>query len=122
MSLATQTDSTEIIAIERRLQAAADKLESLVKDVAVARQIREHDSDRRKAALAKSMVTFLEAGESAAAADAKARASYVYCETMKELAAQLRSSEESIAAWDAAKTQFECSRSLLAVARELTRM
>lgn len=121
MSLAHDTtDSHELAAIEQRLNAAAQKLASLVKPIGQARQIIEFSGDMRKAALARAMTGFLGEGESAAAADAKARASFNYGEEMKRLAHELRSAEETKAEWEATRVLWESTRSILSLHKSLT--
>lgn len=114
-----QTDSSEIAALEKRLSETADQLAALVPDMGKAKQIIEFASDQRKRALAKAMSQWLDGGESASAAEAKGRASYVYGEELAELANQLREAETTKARWEATKCQFEACRSLLAMQREL---
>jgi hypothetical protein len=106
MPVADQTSTKEVSDLERRLAEAADKLTDLSAAVGAARQIAEFNSDMRKRALAKVMTTFLDQGESAAAADAKARGSYAYGEEMKLLATHLREAETIKAEWAGAQAQF----------------
>ncbi len=122
MQVSDLSDSSEVYALEKRLMITAETLAGMVKGLGKARQIREFASDRKKQILAKCMSTFLGEGESAAAAEAKARASFLYDEEMTKVAQQLASAEEAIAAWEATKTIWESCRSLLALQRTMSQM
>jgi hypothetical protein len=122
MEVADLTDSKELFDLQRRLAEAGDKLSRLVSAVGLARQVAEFNSDMRKRALALAMTVFLDQGESAAAAEAKARASFQYGEAMKDLAAQLRDAETTKAEWEAARIQFESCRSLLSAYKEMSKL
>jgi hypothetical protein len=99
--------------LQDRLTLAADKLSSMTGDVAVARQVVNFDSDRRKRALAIAAAPLLAAGNTNAGADTEARASGVYAAAMKQLGEQYAAAEKVLAEWEATKIQFECARSLL---------
>lgn len=112
-------DYSTIEAISARLIEASDALGNMTERVAKARQIRDYDSDRRKRALSCAVVDFLKGGESAAAAEHKARASESYGEMMKARAKDLATAEIVIAEWDAEKIKWETARSLLSVQKSL---
>lgn len=111
-------DFSETFAIQRRLVEASDQLIAMADEVAVARQVREHDGDRRRRCLAIAAAPLLAAGSSSAASDTEARASEAYGKGLKILAQQLVSAEKTIALWEATKIQIECARSLLAMQRD----
>lgn len=122
MHVSDLSDSREIYDLEQRLQSSADKLAGMVAAVGKARQIIEFSGDQRKRALAKAMTPFLDSGESATAADAKARASFNYGEELKELTGYLREAETAKAEWEATRIQWDTARSLLSAQREMSKM
>jgi len=122
MHVSELADSQEVFQLEKRLQETADQLAALVPDMGKAKQVIEFISDQRKRALAKSMSQWLDSGESAAAAEAKGRSSFVYGEELAELATQLKAAETTKARWEATKCQWESCRSLLAMQREMSSM
>lgn len=100
-----------------QLQRAAKTLEGMAVELAAAKQVKEFNHDRCKQVLSICVAVFLEGGESAAAAEHKARASNAYGERLIELQMQYRSALETIEKADAAKVLFEAARSLLSVER-----
>lgn len=108
--------------ISRRLMEATDKMQQMAQQVAEARQIREFDSERRKRALALSVVPFLEQGESATAAEHKARATKLYADNMKTAGRDLVLAEKAIADWTALQARFEALRSLLSVQKSIANL
>lgn len=114
-------DYSETMALQRRLTHAADTLSANADSVALARQVREYDSDRRRRCLAIAAAPLIAAGASSAAADTEARASEVYAKAMKQLAEQLLAAEKTLALWEATKIQVEVARSLLAMQRDSMR-
>lgn len=122
MHVSELTDSSEVYVLEKRLSDTADSMARITKEIGKARQIIEFAGDMRKRALAKAVTPFLDQGESAAAADAKGRASYNYGEELKGLQAQLIEAETVRAEWDSLRIQFESARSLLSAHKEMSRM
>lgn len=119
MRVQTSADYSTIEAISERLIEASDALGMMADRVAKARQIRDYDNDRRKRALSCAVADFLKSGESATAAEHKARASESYAETMKARGTEFAAAEAVIAEWDAAKIRWETARSLLSVQKSL---
>ena len=122
MNVSQLSDSNEVYQLEKRLSETADQLAHMVNDYGKAKQVIAFDSDQRKRVLAKAMSTFLDAGETVSAAEAKGRSTFVYGEELAKLASQLRSAEETRAKWEATKCQWESCRSLLAMQREMGAM
>jgi hypothetical protein len=122
LNVSDLADSQQVYQLQKRLQDAADKLAALVPQVGKARQIIEFASDQRKRALAKAMTPYLDGGESASSAEAKARASFNYGEEMLVLAKALTKAEQTKAEWEALKVAWESSRSLLSMEKELSRL
>lgn len=91
----------------------------MIELVAKARVIRDYDGERRKAILSRAVADFLKEGESAAAAEHKARASSSYADCMKLVRKELESTESVVAEWEAAKLRFEAARSLLSIQKQL---
>lgn len=110
-------DFSDVVALQKRLMQAADKLSAMAASVAQARQVREYDSDRRRRCLAIAAKPLLLAGESSAAADTEARASEPYAQAMKQLGAELAAAEKVIAEWEATKIMWESARSLLSMSK-----
>lgn len=110
-----KADYSDTLELQRKLTESADTIQAMSSDVAIARQVREYDSDRRKRLLAQATAPFLNAGDSSAAAETKARASQSYADSMKELGKQLIEAEKVLASLDALKIQFEVARSLLSL-------
>jgi hypothetical protein len=115
-------DGNDIQALQQRLTHFAEKLEGMDVEYGHARQIREYDSDRRKACLARYTLVHLNLGDSSAAAETKARTEKGYMKEMAEMGKQLESAEAIIAKWQAINCQFEASRSLLSCGREMLKI
>lgn len=113
------SDFHSIDFISKKLFEATEDMQEMADSVAKARQVREYDSDRRKRALSCGVSDFLKAGESATAAEHKARASDSYAQLMKEMAKDLIAAEKVIAEWAALNARFEALRSLLSVQKSL---
>lgn len=114
-------DFSETFELQRRMTEAVDKLVAMTGTVAIARQVREFSSDRRKRVLAIAAMPFIKAGQSSASADTESRASEQYAEAMKQLGKELIAAEKAIAEWDATRITIECARSLLAMQRDSMR-
>lgn len=114
-------DHTETQRIANRMQSCTRKLHELAGQVGAARQIREFNSDQRKAALSVEVVKALKDGESATAAEHIGRASPAYGQKLDVLAKQYEAAEACIAAWQAEMASFEAARSLLSFSKESLR-
>lgn len=112
-------DYSTVESISKRLIEATDAMDAMIEDVAKARVVRDYDSDRRKAILSSAVADFLKDGESATAAEHKARSSQTYAECMKLLRKELEAAETTVAKWEAAKLRFEAARSLLSIQKQL---
>jgi hypothetical protein len=110
----------DVIAIQKRLKAASGELNNpaSISLYAQARQVISYDSDRRKNLLAKYTVKYLKEGESATAAEAKARADASYQEEFQTQAEELQTAESVIAKRRGTETSWESARSLLSFQRE----
>lgn len=113
------TDFHSIDVISRRLFETTEEMQAMTDAVAKAKQCREYDSDRRKRALSCGVADYLKSGESATAAEHKARASDSYAELMKATARDLIVAEKTIHEWIALQARFEALRSLLSVQKSL---
>lgn len=114
-----QHDHSDIASIQRQLQEACDELSHMVDAVAKARQIKEWDGERRKAALSVQVAPLL-ADNSAAAAEHKARASEAYHGAMAALSTDLYAAEKAILRYETTRIKWESARSLLSLARTIT--
>lgn len=102
---------------QAQLQKCALRLAAMSMSLALARQVLEYSSDRRKQALAIAMKIHLDQGESAAAAECKARASDYYANKLSELAEQDRGAEEVVAKYGTTKIMWSSAQMLLAAER-----
>lgn len=114
-----QRDWSDIASIQREMMETSESLESMADEIAKARQIREYDSERRRAALS-SQVSKLLGDHSAAAAEHMARASEAYHRAMAELGSQLFLAEKSVAKYEGLKCKWESCRSLLSMAKHIS--
>src|SRR5215472_10187924 len=112
------SDFSEIGVIQKKLMDATNRIYSMSGSVGQARQVREYDSDRRKNLLAKHSRASINAGESAAASEAIARANPAYLAEFNALAAQRESAERLIANWEAMHVLYEAARSMLSMKKE----
>lgn len=112
-------DYSDVQRLGEELLAIAGMLSSLTPELSKARTVRDYDGDRRKRALSRSVSPYLIAGESAAAAEHKARGSEMYAKDMKRLRAEFESAEEVIARHDALRVRWESVRSLLSIQKSL---
>lgn len=115
-----QPDHNDALKVEQRLRAATNELHKLAEPVAMARQVKEFSSERRKALLAQFTVPLL-IGNSSAAAEAMARANPEYLAGLTALEEQYRTSENMIAKWQATICTFDAARSLMSMSKEQLR-
>ena len=113
-------DYSDVQKLGAELLSIADKISQMTPEISKAQMIRDFSSDRRKRALAKAVLPFLSSGESAAAAEHKARALPAYGAELQALGDDLRSAEDVIARHAALKTKWESVRSLLSIQKALT--
>lgn len=120
MKIQTPADYSSIEAISERLIEASDAIGNMASRVAMARQVRDYDGDRRKKALSCAVKDSQATGAaSITAAEHQARASESYANAMLELSKSYRSAEQTIAEWEAAKIKWETARSLLSIQKQL---
>lgn len=113
-------DYTDGINAEKSLRAANNKLHELAPQVALARQVKEFSSDRRKELLARFTKAYLADG-SVAQAEVSARADHGYEAGLSELEKQYQAAEHTIAKWQATQATFEAARSLISLNKEIAR-
>lgn len=107
-----RADWSDLELVQRHLVEASEALAGMTADVAKARQIREHNSDLRKRALALAVREFL-ADESAAAAETRGRASVAYGEHLQQSAKDLELAELAISNWEACMVRWKSAQSVL---------
>lgn len=112
-------DYSDVQRLGEELLSLADKISQMTPDLSKAHMVRDFSGDRRKRALAKAMLPFLSSGESAAAAECKARALPSYGQELQTLGDDLRSAEDMIARHSALKVKWESVRSLLSIQKSL---
>lgn len=113
----SETSHDTVLQAQAQLQRAAKALEAMAESLADARQILEYDSDRRKRALSDVVAVLLDSGESATAAEFKARASKSYGDALIQLGVQYRESRRVVEKYEAQKILFQAAQSLLAMER-----
>lgn len=116
-----QPDHNDALKVEQRLRAATNELHKLAEPVAMARQVKEFSSERRKALLAQFTVPLLADNNSSAAAEAMARATPEYLAGLTALEDQYRNAEQAIAKWSATVCTFDAARSLMSMSKEQLR-
>lgn len=115
------SDWSDVAMLQKKMADTCDTINQMAGDVGLARHVLEYDSDRRKRALARAMVPALAGGDSAAKAEAEARASEPYTKELNQLAKDHQNAEQVITAWEASKLQWETARSLLSMQKESIR-
>lgn len=111
-------DWSDVAALQQRMAQTVTALAAMADDVGMAKHVLEYDGARQKQALARGMAPALAGGDSAAKAEAAARADACYAKEIDTLARQHLAAEQTIAAHDAARLVWETCRSLLAMTRE----
>ena len=111
------TDFDTLAAAQAQMNGAALEICKMSSDVADARTVREFSSDRLKRAFSVTTAEFLEAGDSAAAAEHKARASKVYGAALHDLGEDYKTAMRIIERLEALKCSFESARSILSCER-----
>jgi hypothetical protein len=112
-------DYSDTLELGRRLFDASEALAAMTGEVAVARQVVEYDSDRRRRVLAIAAAPLIAAGASVSAADAEARASATYQTAMKQLGLEYIEAQKVLTTWEANKIRFEAARSMLSAQKEV---
>lgn len=101
---------------------AVNEMERLSPETGMAKHIIEYDSDRRKQALARAMRAALAGGESAAKAEAEARASEGYAKELSQLGVEHKMAEQNLKDWEVLKLRWSTCQSLLAMQREMAKI
>jgi hypothetical protein len=112
-----ETDSDTLRQAESQLNRAALELGGMAQSVADAKVVKEYNSDRLKRAFSEAVVDFLDAGDSAAAAEHRGRAHGAYKHQMDVLRQEYQTALRIIEKWDATKAKFEAARSVLSTER-----
>jgi len=113
-----QRDYGDIASFQRQMMEASDELSSMTEEVAKAKQIKEWDSERRRAALSVQVAPLL-IGNAVSASEHIARASSPYHSAMRELQLDLFSAEKTLARYEAVKCKWESARSILSMAKHI---
>lgn len=114
-----QRDWSDIASLQRELMETADGIAEMADEIAKAKQVREYDSERRRAALS-CQVSKLLGDYSASAAEHMARASDAYHKAIGDLGTQLFIAEKSVAKYEGLKCRWESLRSVLSMAKHIT--
>lgn len=114
-------DYSTVEELQRRMVEQCDALDSLVEDIAKARQVLDYASDRKKNALA-AAVSY-EVGQdktlSVSMAEHRARCNKNYEASMRTLTKESLDAEIVVAQWEVAKLRWETGRSLLSIQKQL---
>jgi hypothetical protein len=109
----------QLQAAEQGMAEAVTILDTLKSKVAMAKQIIEFCSDRRKSALSNLVVEYLKQDLSTVAAEHHARSDARFKAEMKTIMQQTGEAEKVVKEWELARIKFECARSLLSAERSL---
>jgi len=115
-------DHQHLFAAQKGMSDAITAMEKLVPAIGLARQVTEFSADRRKMALSKLVVEYMEEEKSTVAAEHKARADSRYQEQMKTILRETGEAERTISTWTLEKIKFEAARSLLSCEKSLLSM
>lgn len=115
-------DWSDVEALQRKMARMAEDMAILAPDVGRAKHVIQFNGDRCKQALARAMRAPLAGGDSAAKAEAEARASEPYAKELSQLSLEHKNAEEILMAWEASKIAWETARSLMAMQRQLSSM
>lgn len=111
-------DIHDITKITVELESSRDELASMVDAVGAAKQVKEWDGERRRAALSKQVAPFL-TDHGVSAAEHMARATDGYINAMRLLQRDLFDAERTLAQYEAIKCRWESARSILGMQRAL---
>jgi hypothetical protein len=115
-------DFDDIIAAERSMTQAVTDMESQLHAVAMARQVTEFSTERRKSALSRIVVEHLNTDCSSAEAEHRARADKRFAVDCQLIMRQTAAAEEVLLAYELSKNKFESARSILSVRRAMIGM
>ena len=118
---ASAADWSDAAGLQAKMIACIEELSAMAGNVGIAKHALEYDGDRRKRALARAMFAPLAGGESAAKAEAEARASDVYGKELELLAKQHGAATMQIEEYTVKKLEWETARSLLSMLKETVR-
>lgn len=115
-------DTKQVYDTEKKIAETVAAISALVPAYALARQVIEYDSDRRKQLLARIAAVALRTGMSATQADTASRATPEYSEELDKLADQLKQAYEVVARWQSLMARLDAARSILALTRETMKL
>lgn len=110
-------DFSDIAALQAEIYGVLDAMEKQRTDYAVAKQVAEYDSDRRKIALAKA--TKSADGKSIAEKEMNARASGPYSDALAVLADSYAESQRVISRYYTLQSKMDALRSILSTQKTL---
>lgn len=112
------SDFSDILRITAELESARDELGRMADQVAKAKQIREWDSERRRAALSREVAPLL-VSMGVSAAEHSARASESYVNAMRLLQRDLYEAEQMLAKYEAVKCRWESARTMASLQKAI---
>ncbi len=116
------SDWQDVTDLQRRMTEAVDSINAMAGDVGMAKHVIEYDSDRRKKALSRAMLPALMGGDSAAKAEATARASELYSRELEVLGKEHVIAMQTVSEFEALKLLWQTAQSLLAMQRESAKL
>ena len=105
-------DHDRMLEAEKQSTACIHAMETMVKSVAMARQVVGLRDDRLKKELAVLQSEYLTKGEGVGASEIKARSDARYVEAIKRIMADTASAQEIVMRYDLEKTKFENAQAL----------
>jgi hypothetical protein len=114
-------DHQDIAAIQAEIYKTLDALEKGVGGYAVAKQVAEHDSDRRKAALSRAVSPLIIGGTATGAAEHMGRTAQSYQTDMRIIGEQYTKAQEIIQRQSVLFSKLDALRSILSTAKILAK-
>jgi tyrosyl-tRNA synthetase len=115
-------DWSDCASIQKRMAESVEEMQRIAPEVGMAKHVLQYNSDRCKQALARAMRAALAGGESAAKAEAEARASEGYAKELSQLGIEHKMAEQTVMEWEASKLVWSTCQSLLAMQREMAKI
>ena len=111
-------DWTDVAELQRRMADTLQQMESMIGQMAIARQVKEFSTEQRKRLLAVAAFPLIKVGGSATASETEAKAGEPYRVALEQLGKQLVAAEETTLKWVTLRLRWETCRSLLTMQRE----
>ena len=113
------SDYTDLVKAQQTMLEAVEEMDKLKEDVGKAKAVIEFSSEYRKGIIAVAMRRDLEAGESAAKAEALARANEDVHKHFRIRQDELEMAETTLAKWTMLRAKFEAARSIVSAEKSM---